>query len=157
MTTTPAAAPLSPASFGYRLETQRNTGVSVAGALTLGIGYLGGLGYLASADVGKGGGWLAVPVLGPWAAISVRDFGCRKGEQPSQDEINACISAALRELKTVSVLSFSGMIQVVGATLLIVGITDTDQQWVPASLPGMQIDVGPVGHGGQGLLVRGQF
>jgi len=149
-----AQAGVSPASYGYVLQTTRNTGLLWAGGLTFGGGYLGALGYATSASVGSGGGWLAVPVIGPWIAINGRHFRCEKSEQLSQAAIDDCLSAAARELKTVTVLTFSGLFQVVGATLLIVGWTDKQQQWLP---PDMSVDAGPVGASGQGLLVHGTF
>ncbi|MDX2051317.1 MAG: hypothetical protein SFV15_02935 [Polyangiaceae bacterium] len=126
----------------------------LAGGLTFGTGYLGALGYSASSDIGPGSGWLLLPVLGPWAAINARHFGCKNSSQLSQEEINGCLSLALGELKTITVLTFSGLVQVVGATLFVVGYTDKDQQWLPHNL---QLDAGPVGRSGRGVLVRGTF
>ncbi len=136
------------------LQTTRNTGLLWAGGLTFGGGYLGAVGYATSASVGSGGGWLVVPLIGPWIAISGRHLHCEKSDQLSQAAINDCLSAAARELKTVTVLTFTGLFQVVGATLLTVGWTDKQQQWLP---PDMSVDAGPVGASGHGLLVRGTF
>lgn len=113
---------------GYRAETRSNRGLAWGGGVTLAIGYAAGLGYGFSRDFEGGLGALAVPVLGPWLALTKREFDC--GKLGSVDDAQSCQDSTFREAQTFAVLGTVGLIQAVGGTLFLVGLLDRRQEWV---------------------------
>jgi hypothetical protein len=150
--------PRSPRDLGYRLEVERNGGLMAAGIIAWGIGYGGGLIYLASADAGESPGWMFVPVVGPVGALASRDFDCStKIDAASQvEDVDLCVDEGIKELRATTAIALSGVLQLVGSTLLLAGVLDERQRWVP-TVPGrLTLQVGPV-RGGHGLTFSGRF
>jgi hypothetical protein len=144
---------------GYVLTSHRNQGLMIGGALVWAAAYGGGLIYAASHDFDNGTSWLAAPIVGPWAAISGRDFRCDSSNSPTQKEIDKCVDGALGEVTSITFLAVMGLVQAVGATLFFVGVGDMTKEWVRADLAGLEVeaDAAPVGESGYGLRLRGAF
>jgi hypothetical protein len=129
------------------------------GGLTFGAAYAGGLIYGIGKSFDNGTGWLAVPLIGPWVAITSRDFKCKSGSSVSQKEIDGCVNGALNEVTSITFLAMMGIGQVVGATLFFVGVGDRTDEWVRADIADVEVsaDAGTMGDAGYGLRLRGAF
>jgi hypothetical protein len=121
-----------------------NTALIGGGALVLGITYGAAIAYGGSQSFENGLGAVAVPVLGPWIAIGNRDFTCNVDTDPSLDglesstnETQACVA---NQTQTAAFLVGLGVGQLVGASLITVGLLDRKRSWVRADLAGMQVD-----------------
>ncbi len=144
---------------GYVLNSHRNKGLMTGGGLTWGGAYAAGLVYAMGKSFDNGTGWLAAPLVGPWAAIGGRDFKCKSSNNVTQKEIDKCVDGALNEVTSITFLAMMGLVQAVGATLFFVGVGDTTREWVRADLAKVQVsaDAGPVGDSAYGLNLSGRF
>lgn len=138
---------------GYHVEHRPAVGLIAGGLVTLGVAYGTALVFAATAD-GDGRGWLAVPVIGPWAAIGARSYHC------SNDPLlaNKCISGAFSEVQTIAILSADAVVQAAGAVLFVVGLASGQDELVRSDLPvSLRILPRAVGANGFGLGVDGRF
>src|SRR6478609_7956895 len=143
-----------PVPPGYRVEHRAATGIIVGGLATFGIAYSTALVLGASANFGDGTGWVAVPVIGPWAAIGARSYHC--SNDPLQ--ANQCISGAFSEVQTIAVLSADGVIQAAGAVLFVVGLASGHDELVRNDLPvSFRVLPRQVGADGVGIGIDGRF
>ncbi|MDX2051531.1 MAG: hypothetical protein SFV15_04010 [Polyangiaceae bacterium] len=138
----------------YRKESSGNTGLIVGGTLTFLASYGAAIGYGAKQDWENGLKWNRLPVAGPFIAIGKRDFGC-KIDQPDLDVANKCMDDAMGEVTAVAILAVDGLIQTIGATLLVAGVLDRDTMLVRNDVA--SVSVRRVGKDGYGLNVRRQF
>jgi hypothetical protein len=143
-----------PVPPGYRVEHRPATGIIAGGLATLGIAYSTALVIAASANFEDGTGWLALPVVGPWAAIGARSYHC------SNDPLLAskCVSGAFSEVQTIAILSADGVVQTAGAVLFIVGLASGHDELVRSDVStSVRIRPRSVGTGGIGLGIDGHF
>ncbi len=133
-----------------------NTGLMVGGLVTFGTMYGISIGYGASQNFEQGLGAVAVPLLGPWLALAQRDFSCPF--DPSAAGAVACQQKTVDEAATLAVLSGLGIGQMVGATLTVIGILDSEALWVRADALGARFTLDALSvAGGSGLQMRGVF
>ncbi len=138
----------------YRKESSGNTGLIVGGTLTFLASYGAAVGYGANQDWKNGLRWNTLPVAGPFFAIGKRDFGC-KINTPSLDVANQCMDDAMSEVEAVAILAVDGLIQTIGATLLIAGVLDRDTLLVRNDVA--SLSVRPAGKDGYSLNLRQRF
>jgi hypothetical protein len=139
---------------GYVVKTYGHTPVVVGGLVLWIASYGAGLGYAASNGFEQGSAWMVAPVVGPWAAIASRDFGCPGVTgQVSSSAVNECVGNAVSEVETITLLAVDGLFQGVGMTLFIVGLATRHDMWVRADLGPVTLAPGPIGIGGYGLHV----
>jgi hypothetical protein len=108
---------------------------------------------MASAeDFDNGTSWLAVPVVGPWAAIGARSFGCSS----ISSQTNQCVDDAFNEVETIVFMAVDGLVQAAGAGLLIAGATSGQQELLRQDI---KVGVAPPlpGRRNAGLAVSGWF
>lgn len=147
----PAYAGMEPPP-GYRTESVLNRGLLWGGALTLGIGYGTALSYGLARSFDDGLGVLALPILGPWLAMSRLEFTCNSPQ--TVDEARACQNDALDDAKQLAVLGTVGLVQAVGGTLLFVGLFDRRERWVreDVGVSSLRLDAIPLPGGGVAQL-----
>jgi len=138
----------------YRKESSGNTGLIVGGTLTFLASYGAAVGYGANQDWKNGLRWNTLPVAGPFFAIGKRDFGC-KINTPSLDVANQCMDDAMSEVEAVAILAVDGLIQTIGATLLIAGVLDRDTLLVRNDVA--SLSVRRAGKDGYSLNLRQRF
>jgi len=131
----------------------------IGGGLTWAAAYVTGLAYAMGKSFDNGTGWLAAPIVGPWGAISGRDFKCESSQDVTQDQVDKCVDGALGEVTSITFLAMMGMVQAVGVTLFFVGVGDTTEEWLRADLADVQVsaDTGPVGDSAYGFVLNGAF
>jgi hypothetical protein len=129
----------------------------------LGITYVAAIAYASSQGFENGLGAVAVPVLGPWLAIGQRDFTCAVNTTPSDvdmlegstAETQKCVAS---QTQTAAFLVGLGVGQLVGASLLTVGLLDRKRSWVRADLAGLTVDFDVVSSPqGGGIWAHGSF
>ncbi len=127
-----------PVPQGYRLEERRNTGLSTGGFVTLGLAYGIGLGYGAANKFEDGTGWLAVPLVGPWAAIGAQEIKCNKRSLE-----NDCVEQALGGAERITFMTVDGLIQAVGLTLVFVGVGVKTSELVRTDVASLRLELKP--------------
>ncbi len=157
----PAYKNLDPPA-GYEMRTRYNAPLLIGGGIVLGMTYATSLIYAGGKNFENGLGSLAVPIFGPWMALGARDFSCNVDTsgsvseiEDSQKQAEACIA---NQTSTAGILVGLGVGQLVGASLLTIGVLDREKQWLRADLAGVQarLDVFAA-PGWAGLGARGQF
>jgi len=138
----------------YRKESNGNTGLIVGGTLTFLASYGAAVGYGANQDWKNGLRWNTLPVAGPFFAIGKRNFGC-KINTPSVDVANQCMDDAMGEVEAVAILAVDGLIQTIGATLLIAGVLDRDTLLVRNDVA--SLSVRRAGKNGYAVNLRQRF
>ncbi len=111
---------------GYHVETRPRVGLVVSGAVTLGVFYMLSVSVAARAKTSEGR-WMAVPVLGPFAAMGAHEDPCatKRGTEGAW----ACVDAdPTLEL-------FDGIGQIIGASLLTTGLVARRSVLVPDAFP----------------------
>jgi len=101
-----------PIPAGYHVETRPRKGFVVAGAIVFGSLYVISV-SVAGSSKRTGDGYLLIPVMGPFIDLGARDDRC------SSSNSFACSSTDSSERFW---LTFDGIGQAAGATLLIVGL-----------------------------------
>jgi hypothetical protein len=139
---------------GYRVEHRPANGLIYGGLATLVIAYSTAIVLGAGADFKDGMGWLAFPVVGPWAAIGARSYHC------SNDPLlaNKCVSGAFSEVQTIAILSADAVVQATGAVLFIAGLASGRDELVRTDLPAsVRISPRALDANGFGVGVDGRF
>lgn len=129
-------------------------GVVWFGWLALGIPYATGLGIAVADDFANSSGWLALPVAGPWVALSNRDDPCRGVED--ETEFNSEVSACVAEPLVRAMLVLSGVLQASG-TLALLFAPGGDDDAAPEQSAGVVAGPSVVGRDGYGLAAFGRF
>jgi hypothetical protein len=101
-----------PVPAGYHVETRPRKGLVVSGAIVFGSLYVISA-SVAGSSKRTGDGYLLIPVLGPFVDLATRSENC------SYPTSGYCVSTDSTERFW---LTFDGIGQAAGATLLIVGL-----------------------------------
>lgn len=145
---------------GYRLEYDANTGLIVGGLVTTLVGYGAALGVGQGSGFKNGTGWLAVPLLGPWAALAGRQNPCAGLDVSDPDiedlEDAECIEEALDEAQLMAFMTIDGLVQATGAVLFVIGLATGEDQLVRQDIAGFRL-VPRVGATGFGLSAHARF
>ena len=116
-----------PVPPGYRVVERPASGLLIGGISLFAASYAVGLLVAAGEDFENGTAWLAVPLIGPWAAIGARDFSC--GPVTAQTT-NKCVSNAFDEVETIVFIAVDGLVQAAAAGLLIAGAASSQKELV---------------------------
>lgn len=144
------------------MRTKWNAPLLAGGGIVLGLTYTMSLLYGGGKNFENGLGSLAVPIFGPWLALGARDFSCNVNTdgtvseiEASQKKAEACIA---NQTATAGILVGLGVGQLVGMSLLTVGMLDREKQWIRTDLFGMQTRFDVVASPGwTGLTASGEF
>jgi hypothetical protein len=147
----------SPVPDGYRLEKTRVTGLMTAGGVVLGAGYATALGLAAAHDFSGGNAWLAVPLIGPWVALTKRESPCDIDELEVRQDAEECVDAALDEAALVAAIAVDGLFQAIGAGLFLGGAIATRQQLVRKDVAQVRVMPRRVGRTGYGVGLQARF
>jgi hypothetical protein len=132
-----------PVPPGYRLEERRNRGLSTGGIVTFGISYAAALGYALANGLEEGTGWLAVPVVGPWAAIGAQEIQCKTPTVSNPNVGNECVEKALGGAERITFFTVDGLLQAVGVTLIFVGIGIKTTELVRTDVATLRLELKP--------------
>jgi len=97
---------------GYHLESTVRKGPLIAGGVVLFVPYVLGLSIAAGSNYSNSGGWLGIPVAGPWLTLAIRNHTCASGDTSCQAD-----DAVVRTF-----LVLDAIMQTTGAAFLIWGI-----------------------------------
>lgn len=151
---------------GYRVRRRRFRGLMISGAVTFGASYLYAFGSGASRGFDNGETWLAVPVVGPFAALAARKLDkCEidvndatdvNDIKASKSDVEQCFKDSLKEALRLAVITADGVLQTVGASLFVGGAVGGEKRLVRTPT---RVTAGPqtVGKRGFGLGIRGTF
>lgn len=110
---------------GYHVEDKPRMGLVVSGWVLLLVPYVIGAFSAVAADFENKSAWLTAPVLGPWALIGQRRYlGCKRDGDVGDGL--GCAADAL----VVTGLVFSGIMQTLGATFVVIGYSATKPELV---------------------------
>jgi len=141
---------------GFVREKHPRTLLLTLGGITLGLPWATGLGIAAGSGFANSSGWLAAPIVGPWAALAKRSNPCDgvDKEKSFNSKVGQCVAEPLAR----AMLVFDGVLQATGAVLLAFGV-HSDTVLVRKSAPGMTVAVAPspVGDRGYGVSMLGLF
>lgn len=141
-----------PIPTGYRVESRGGGLLIATGLITWGATY--GAGVVAAADdgFGNGTGWLMVPVVGPWVALTHRSIPC----DSSSLDVD-CVDEAEGELRAFAYLTGAGLFQALGAALFVAGVGVRHQELVRNDVAGWQLDPSATVDGSWGLTATRAF
>ena len=145
---------------GYQLEETRPTAPLVYGAVAVALPYVTGLGIGAAESFDNGSGWLALPVLGPWAALGARSDPCAgivDEQQPMAPVDDSKVGRCVAEPLVRGLLVLDGVLQAAGGVLLIVGASTKERRLVRADVARVVATPRLVGKRGLGVGVTGIF
>jgi hypothetical protein len=152
---------------GYHLEKRHWSGLILGGLVTFGAAYVYAFGSAAANGFGNGEGWLVLPVIGPWAALAARESPCNimvvEDFNSGKTIVQKCIDDVQAEGVRLTLIAFDGVMQVMGAGLLVAGLVTTQTELVRDDLKfdqrAVRWRVGPrsFGRAGFGLGVDGAF
>ncbi|HVJ19615.1 MAG TPA: hypothetical protein VM686_29545 [Polyangiaceae bacterium] len=116
-----------PVPAGYDVVDRPASGLLITGASLLAASYGLGLMLAAGEDFENGSGWMALPVVGPWAAIGSRSFSCGP---VSAQTTNQCVGDAFDEVEKIVFIAVDGLVQATSVGLLIAGVASGEQELV---------------------------
>jgi len=146
-----------PIPDGYRLDEGPSSGLMTAGGLVLGLGYTIAFGISASHGFDRANGWLVVPVLGPWVALTKRESPCDIGDVEIREDAENCVENALDEAALIAAIAVDGLVQATGAGLFLGGVLSRRRELVREDLQSFRIHPWRAGRLGYGLGVSGRF
>lgn len=176
-TTEPPAPVLGPALLpyrrglpvppGYHLIYRPAHGLLVGGGVTLGVGYLLALATGAGKDGGEKDGALAIPVIGPWIALSAKQknpcsFEVNIGMDANaiaatEAEVKECVKNALGAASRLAIIAGEGAVQAFGAALLIAGAVGGRRELERDDVKRLRVTPTPVAGRGGGVTVQLSF
>jgi hypothetical protein len=152
---------------GYHLEKHRWRGLILGGLATLGAAYTYAFVSGAVNGFGNGEGWLILPVIGPWAALADRRSPCSFTQLESFEQAKPIVQQCLNDVQAegvrLTLIAFDGVMQVMGAGLLVAGLITYQTELVRDDLHlderAVRWRIGPrsFGRAGWGLGVDGAF
>jgi hypothetical protein len=78
-----------------------------------------------SEDFDNGANWLALPLIGPWAAIGGKEFSCKAS---TVETTKKCVTQAYKDVRFVAFVTADGLIQAAATAMLIAGAgSSTDE------------------------------
>ncbi len=131
---------------GYRLNEEPRWGLVSGGWILLGIPYGISLASALSADFKNESVWLVIPVLGPWMTIGRRDYYDCDGTD-AKLHTAGCVADTF----VVMGLIFDGVMQIGGATMVLLGYTQKKKTLVREQW-GLELRPGVIGSGYGALL-----
>ncbi len=141
---------------GFVREKRPRTLTLALGGVALGLPWATGFGIAAGSGFANGSGWLAAPVVGPWAALAKRSNPCDGVDKARSfnSQVGQCVAEPLAR----GMLVFDGVLQATGAVLLVFGM-HSDTVLVRKNVPSMTVAVAPspVGDRGYGVSMLGLF
>lgn len=137
-----------PVPQGYYLEDNVRRGPVIAGSIVFGTFYTISLSIAGGNGFDHQTGWLALPVVGPWAQLAARHSSCT---QTSADTVACTDDATVRTL-----LVMDGLAQATGAVLFIWGVTSHTKRFVRDDVASVEVLPTAVGSG-YGLAAVGRF
>ncbi len=153
-----------PVPPGYHLIYRPAHGLLVGGGVTLGVGYLLALATGAGKDGGEKDGALAIPVIGPWIALSAKQknpcsFEVNIGMDANaiaatEAEVKECVKNALSAASRLAIIAGEGAVQAFGAALLIAGAVGGRRELERDDVRRVRVTPTPVAGRGGGVTVQ---
>ena len=145
----------------YRLESHARRGLAIAGAAVAGIGFAFALAVAAGSSEGArtwngvpfDSGGLVVPILGPWVTLGSIKKNCGG---LYNDEPVGCTRVHTQDAWR-AILIVDGLVQLLGATLITVGLALPREELVIADTVKARVVPMPFGSSGHGLALTGSF
>jgi len=142
---------------GYRLERRPRTGLIIAGAVVTAVPYFIGLSVASAAKFDNASGFLAIPAIGPWLTLAVRDntncYNRSSGFGTTTTTDYYCPADA----GVVTLLVMDALIQSTGAILFLVGIASDREVLVRQDVAKLRLTPLQFNGSGYGLGLRGGF
>ncbi len=123
---------------GYRIDEHMRKGLVLGGGVVFGAAYVLGIGLAVTSDWGNHGDLLVLPVLGPVLTLATRS---------KRDGDGAVVAG----------LCLDQIVQLAGATMMIVGITSTKKEFVRDDVARVSVGPARVGATGYGAQLFGSF
>jgi hypothetical protein len=140
-----------PVPEGYVLNETPMRGLMTGGIIAIGVPYLTGLVIGGVANFENQGGWIAIPVAGPWLTWGLRKRDCFNTGCDAADN-----QAANQLVRTMLVLD--GAIQGIGLAMTIMGVVFTRTELLRSDLATVQtILPTKIGREGYGFAATGTF
>jgi hypothetical protein len=141
---------------GYRLEKRPRTGLIIAGAVVTAVPYFIGLSIASAAKFDNATGFLAIPAIGPWLTLAVRD------NNNCYDEFNSVNGVSTSrycpaDAGVVTLLVLDALVQTTGALLFVIGIASDRELLVRQDVAKLRLTPLRFNGGGHGLGLRGTF
>ena len=108
----------------YREVKKARTGLIIGGSVMLAVGYGIAASIAGANDFNDVTGWLAVPIAGPFITMGAHDYG-------NCGTDSSCALVGLGDFFATIGLVLNGLVQVGGATMLIVGAAVPTKERVP--------------------------
>lgn len=145
-----------PVPPGYKVVTRPATGVITGGAVGLGASYGVALIFGAAHGFDNGGGWLAMPLVGPWLAITERQYQSCSATLVSQ--ARRCVDRAVKEVQYITFVTVDGIFQLASGFLLLAGFLSSKDELIRTDLLPKVSFVPPTpGRRDWALTVQGRF
>lgn len=145
-----------PVPPGYKVVTRQATGVITGGAVGLAASYATAVIFGAAQGFDNASGWLAAPVIGPWLAITERNYGTCK--TANVQEARACVNQAVHEVQYITFVAVDGVFQMATGFLLLAGFLSSKDELIRQDLvPKVSFIVPAAGHREWSLSVQGRF
>jgi hypothetical protein len=145
----------------YRLESHARRGLAISGAVIAGIGFGFALAVAAGTTEGArkwngvpfDNGGLVVPILGPWITLGALKPNCGG---LYNDEPAGCTRVHTQSGWR-AILIVDGLVQLLGATLITVGLALPREELVIAGTVKARVVPTPLGSSSHGLALTGTF
>jgi hypothetical protein len=147
-----------PIPQGYRLEKRPRTGLIIAGAVVTAVPYFIGLSVASAAKFENGGGFLAIPAIGPWLTLAVRDSSeCRETFFNGTTTVTTSNADCAADATIITMLVLDALMQTTGALLFVIGVSSDRELLVRQDVAKLRLTPLRFNGGGHGLGVRGTF
>jgi hypothetical protein len=147
-----------PVPAGYEVVDRPVTGLITGGAIGMAASYGAGLIVGATQGFKNGTAWLAVPLVGPWAAIATREYTCASTTN-TVAEARKCVNSAVGEVQLITFMAVDGIAQLATGFVTLAGLISTKKALLRTDLLPAKVSVIPPGPGRDGwtLTARGEF
>jgi hypothetical protein len=150
------ANPDEPAPFGYVAKEEVSTKGLIIGGALLGGSYVIGLATAVASDFHNQGGWLAVPLAGPWLSLGLRRNPCANRTPTTTYPYNSC-DVSDQHYVPRAMLFLDGVAQLTGAALLVWTLVTPTRKFVRRDVADVHLVPAQFGRGAFGLGAVGRF
>jgi hypothetical protein len=135
---------------GYVVRETTRRGLISGGVAAIAAPYVVGVVMTAIFNFHNQGGWLTIPIAGPWITLAARSEPC--GASTCVNTLNAEDDQRVRTF-----LILDGVVQGAGLALVIAGATWTRTELVRHDLANVWVAPTAFGHNGYGFAAGGSF
>jgi len=144
-----------PVPPGYEIVRRPASALLAGGIVGMGISYGTALIVGATQGFDNASGWLAVPIVGPWAAIADRNYD--QCNLATVTQARRCASKVVSEVQYITFVAVDGVFQIASSFIILAGAMSARDELLRQDLVHVNVAPGKTGGVDWAVTVQGNL